>query len=117
MLFRLLYSLSGFQGAALEEKETPALGAMLNQEELAFIKAVSTLEPIPAFLREPRKATAAKQRRTAVASSKVKAFCVAPIKPHPTTSGAGSEAKPSCELSQQLGGGEGRRKSCHAQMN
>jgi hypothetical protein len=42
---------------------------------------------------------------------------VAPIKPHPTTSGAGSEAKPSCELSQQLGGGEGRRKSCHAQMN
>jgi len=41
--------------------QVPCLSIMLRQEELAFIKAISTLQPSPALLKE---------LRTALASSK-----------------------------------------------
>jgi hypothetical protein len=41
-----------------EEEGELLLGAMLRQEELAFIKALGRMKPSPAFLRELRKAKA-----------------------------------------------------------
>jgi hypothetical protein len=40
---------------------TPAEGALLRQEEIAFIKALSNIALSPAFLRELRKAAAIPQ--------------------------------------------------------
>jgi hypothetical protein len=47
-------------GPAIVEKEEGKLlpGAMLRQEELAFIKALGQMKPSPAFLRELRKVNA-----------------------------------------------------------
>jgi hypothetical protein len=45
---------------------------VLKQEELAFMKFISTLQLSPALLRELRKAMAASKKRRALASSKVK---------------------------------------------
>jgi hypothetical protein len=45
---------------------------MLKQEELAFMKAISTLQLSPALLRELRQAVAASKRRKARASGKAK---------------------------------------------
>jgi ribosomal protein L29 len=39
----------------------PAVGIMLKQEDLAFRKAISTVQPSPALLRELRKALASKK--------------------------------------------------------
>ena len=66
---------------------------MLKQEELAFLKAMSTLEFSPALLRELRKAVAAKKRTKAVAPSRAKMSCVALIKHHPTISRAGTKVQ------------------------
>ena len=69
-----------------------ALGLMLMQEEIAFLKAISSVELSPAVLRELRKAIATKKRTKAAACSKAKTSRVALIKRHATTSGAESEA-------------------------
>jgi hypothetical protein len=45
---------------------------MLKQEELAFMKTVSTLQLSPAFLRELRRATTASKRRKVLAPGKAK---------------------------------------------
>jgi hypothetical protein len=45
---------------------------MLKQEELAFMKAISTLQLSPALLRELRSAMAASKRRKALAPGKAK---------------------------------------------
>jgi hypothetical protein len=45
---------------------------MLKQEELAFMKAISTLQLSPALLRELRRAMAASKRRKALAPGKAK---------------------------------------------
>ena len=82
----------------------PAAVVMLKQEELAFLKAISTLDFSPALLRELRKAGAAKKRTKAVAPSKAKTFCVALIKRRPTISGTGSEAQSSRKPSQHIAG-------------
>ena len=66
---------------------------MLKQEELAFLKAMSTLQFSPALLRELRKAVAAKKRTKAVAPSRAKTSSVALIKLHPTISRAGTEVQ------------------------
>lgn len=42
---------------------TPASGLMLNEKELAFIKAICTLKLSPTFLRDLRKGVAAKKRK------------------------------------------------------
>jgi hypothetical protein len=43
-------------------------GIMLRQDELAFIKAISSLQLSPAFLREVRSALASRKKKTAVAA-------------------------------------------------
>jgi hypothetical protein len=45
---------------------------MLKQEELAFMKAISTLQFSPALLRELKRALAASKRRKAFAPGKAK---------------------------------------------
>jgi hypothetical protein len=47
---------------------------MLKQEELAFMKAISTLQLSPAILRELKKAVAASKRRKALACGKAKPY-------------------------------------------
>lgn len=56
---------------------TPAAGLMLNEKELAFIKAICTLKLSPTFLRDLRKGVAAKKRK-AFAHSKAKTTRVVP---------------------------------------
>ena len=54
----------------------PPGSAMLQQEELAFLKAISTLKLSPAIRQELRKALAARRRTTAVAAAKKKGLSV-----------------------------------------
>jgi hypothetical protein len=68
---------------------------MLKQEELAFVKAISTMELSPALLPELWKAMAARKRSRAGAPSKAKARSVVTSKSHPTDSSAASMAPPS----------------------
>jgi hypothetical protein len=57
----------------VKEKERELLlGAMLRQEELAFIKALGRMKPSPAFLRELRKAKALSKTTKKVPSMKTK---------------------------------------------
>jgi hypothetical protein len=68
---------------------------MLKQEELAFVKAISTMEFSPALLRELRKAMAARNRSGAGAPSKVKQPCETVSKRRFTNFVAGSTVQPS----------------------
>ena len=72
---------------------------MLKQKELAFLKAISSVEFYPALLRELRKAVTAKKKTNTAASIKAKTSCVALIKRHATTSGAGNAAHSSRKAS------------------
>jgi hypothetical protein len=56
----------------LEEGEASALGALLRQEELAIMKAISTLQLSRARLRDLSNAMAANMKRKALTSIKVK---------------------------------------------
>lgn len=51
----------------------PAVGAMLRQDELAFIEAISNIEFSTFFLQELRKAVAAGKKKKALAASKANA--------------------------------------------
>ena len=68
---------------------------MLKQEELAFLKVLSSIEPSSPLFREMRKAIAAKKTSKVIASSKAKTFCVTLFKRHATVTGAGSERQSS----------------------
>jgi hypothetical protein len=70
------------------------LGAILKQEEIAVVKAISTMELSPALLRELREAMAARKR------SKAKLPCVAAFKRHAFTSVAGNTDQHSGKPSQ-----------------
>ena len=74
---------------------------MLKQEELAFLKALSSIKPSSPLLRELRKAIAAKKASKAIASSKAKTSCVALFKRHATVTGAGSERQSSSRKTSQ----------------
>jgi hypothetical protein len=73
---------------------------MLKQEELAFFKAISTMELSPALLRELRKAMVSRKRRRAGVPSKAKPTSVVFSKRHPTGSRAASMAQLSGKLLQ-----------------
>ena len=68
----------------------PAASLMLKQEELALLRAISSVQGNPALLRELRKALAAKKTAKAAACSKAKTTCVALSKRHATITGARS---------------------------
>jgi hypothetical protein len=76
---------------------------MLKQEEVAFMKAISTSELSATILRELRKAIAAK-RNKALGPSKAKVSSLTPIELQSTASGAESEAQPFRQPPQQLAG-------------
>ena len=69
----------------------PAAGVMLKQEELALLRAISSVQDNPALLRELRKALAAKKTAKAAACSKAKTSCVTLFKRHATITGTRSE--------------------------
>ena len=71
-------------------KVPPAAGVMLKQEELALLRAISSVQGNPALLRELRKALAAKKTAKAAACSKAKTSCVALFKRHASITGARS---------------------------
>jgi hypothetical protein len=71
-------------------KVPPAAGVMLKQEELALLRAISSVQGNPAPLRELRKALAAKKTAKAAACSKAKTSCVALFKRHASITGARS---------------------------
>ena len=73
----------------------PAADVMLKQEELALLRAISSVQGNPALLRELRKALAAKKTAKAAACSKAKTSCVALFKRHATITRARSKP-PSC---------------------
>jgi hypothetical protein len=62
------------------------LGAMLRQEELAFIKSVGSMELSPVLLRELRKVMAAEKKKALSATTR-NASASAPVHP----GGAGGE--------------------------
>ena len=96
----------------IREGGPSALGAMMKQEEFAFIKASSAFQLSPALLRELRKAIAARRRRRkTLAPSKAKTFNVAPTERHSTAFGAGREAQPSRKPPQQLAGNRESRQA------
>jgi hypothetical protein len=64
---------------------------MLKQEELALLRAISSVQGNPALLREMRKALGAKNTAKAAACSKAKTSCVALFKRHATITGDSSE--------------------------
>jgi hypothetical protein len=68
---------------------------MLKQEELAFVKALSTMELFPALLRQLRKAMATRKRSRAGAPSKAKPPSVVTSKRHSTVSCAAIVVQPS----------------------
>ena len=68
----------------------PAADVMLKQEELALLRAISSVQGNPALLRELKKALAAKKTAKADACSKAKTSCVALFERHATTTGARS---------------------------
>jgi hypothetical protein len=55
-----------------EEKGALLLGAMLRQEELAFIKALGTMAPSPLFLQRLRRATAPSTKTKKAPTKKTK---------------------------------------------
>jgi hypothetical protein len=63
---------------------------MLKQEELAFVKGISTMVLSPALLQELRKGMAARKRSRAFAPSKAKPASVVASKRHHTGSSATS---------------------------
>jgi hypothetical protein len=67
------------------------------EEELAFVKAISTMEISPALLRELRKAMAARKRSRAGVPSNAKPPTVVASKRHPTVSSAARMAQPSAK--------------------
>ena len=71
-------------------KVPPAAGVMLKQEELAVLRAISSVQGNPALLRELRKALAAKKTAKAAACSKAKMSCVTLFKRHASITGARS---------------------------
>ena len=71
-------------------KVPPAAGVMLKQEELAHLRAISSVQGNPALLRELRKALAAKKTAKVAACSKAKTSCVALLRRHATITGARS---------------------------
>ena len=62
---------------------------MLKQEEVAFIKALGSIELSPVFLRELRKAMAAGKKKKALTAPKVKATSASALE---RPSGVGGEA-------------------------
>ena len=84
-----LYSIRGAKGQQ-RSKVPLAAGVMLTQEELAFLKAISSIEPSPTLLRELRKAIATKT--TKAVALKAKTSRMALINRHATTPGADSAA-------------------------
>jgi hypothetical protein len=63
-------------------RRAPAIGNMLRQEELAFLKALGHVELSPVFLRELRKAVAAGKKKKALAASKASTASIpAPQRP------------------------------------
>ena len=56
---------------------------MLKQEELAFIKAISTLQVTPALLRELRTALSSRKRRTVV-SAGIRGRALEEVLDHPS---------------------------------
>jgi hypothetical protein len=89
---------------------SPALGTILRQEELAFIKALGSIELSPIFLRELRKAVAAGKKRKALVAVKANARS----SPAPERPGDGwapkaqdTTGKLAAQSSRQLGPTEG----------
>jgi hypothetical protein len=80
----------------------PPSGAMLKQEELAFVKSTSKMElsPGPPPPRELRKPMAARKRSKNGAPSKAKTPCIADLKCHLPTSVARRAYQPSGKPSQ-----------------
>jgi hypothetical protein len=66
----------------------PAASVMLKQEDLALLRAVSSVQGNPVLLRELRKDLAPKKTAKAAASCTAKTFCVTPSERHATTTGA-----------------------------
>ena len=85
-------------GEKTEEGEPPALDIMLKQEEVAFIKALSSIELSPVFLRELSKAMAAGKKEKALAAPKVNATGASALE-HP--SGVGAEVLTSRDPQQE----------------
>jgi hypothetical protein len=84
----------------LKRKGAPAVGAMLKQEELTFIKAISHTELSSVFLREMRKAMAAakkKKKKKALAASKANATSASALE---RNNGVRSEAQTFHDLPQ-----------------
>ena len=94
-----LYSIRGAKGQQ-RSKVLLAAGVMLTQEDLAFLKAISSIEHSPTLLRELRKAIATKTTK-AVACSMAKTSRVALINRHATTPGAESAAHSSSREASQ----------------
>jgi hypothetical protein len=68
---------------------------MLKQDELAFVKAISTMDLSRALLRQLRKGMAARKRIRTGATCKAKPPSVVASKRHPTISSAASMVQPS----------------------
>jgi hypothetical protein len=56
-------------------KVPPAAGVMLKQEDVALLRAISSVQGYPALLRELRKALAAKKTAKTAACNKVNTSC------------------------------------------
>ena len=69
----------------------PAASLMLKQEELALLRAITSVQGNPTPLQELRKTLAAKKTAKAAGCSKAKTSCVALTKRHATITGAGRE--------------------------
>ena len=83
----------------------PAKSVMLKEEDLGSIKALSSIQPSPALLRELRKALALKKTAKPAACSKARTSCVALMKYHANISGAQSAVHSSSrEASQAIAG-------------
>jgi hypothetical protein len=78
---------SGKRSSGATGKVSPAASLMLKQEELALLGTVSSGQGNPVFLRELRKALAAKKSAKATACCTAKTSCVALWKRHANITG------------------------------
>jgi hypothetical protein len=89
----------------------PAAGSMLKQEELALLRAISSVQGSPAVLLELRRALAAGKTARAAACSRAKTSCVALSKRHAITIGARSVPPSSPRKGLRPTAGKGRAES------
>jgi hypothetical protein len=87
------------RGGSVRGRRFPAVGKMLHQEELAFIRVMSNVELSQVFLRELRNSVATGSKNDAIAASKANATNASALE---RQSGDGSEALTCREFPQLL---------------